>query len=180
MPEVTAGYDCALQTQHKLLRSFKTLAQRIANLDSEVGDLDTQLKELVAATAPTLISRTGISTGHAAQFLITAGENIDRLHSDAAFAESPRSLSHQGARIACDCTEVVTAKQNGHLHLVTVVRLRFDPRTIAYMQRRRAEVLPKRDVMRCLKRFIAREVFNDLRTDLSFSTVPNRNEGDTE
>lgn len=46
------------------------------------------------------------------------------------------------------------------------VRLRYDPKTIAYMERRRTEGLSKKDVLRCPKRFIAREVYNDLRTDL--------------
>ena len=55
---------------------------------------------------------------------------------------------------------------NRALHLIVVVRLKLDPRTQAYMARRRAEGLSKRDVMRCLKRFVAREVFNDLRHDL--------------
>jgi hypothetical protein len=55
---------------------------------------------------------------------------------------------------------------NRALHTIAVVRLRFDARRIAYMQRRRADGLSKKDVMRCLKRFIAREVFHDLSSDL--------------
>jgi hypothetical protein len=56
---------------------------------------------------------------------------------------------------------------NRALHMIAVVRLRFDPRTITYMQRRRTEGLSKKDVLRCLKRFIAREVFHDLTSDLA-------------
>jgi transposase len=55
---------------------------------------------------------------------------------------------------------------NRALHLIVVCRLRYDPKTITYMERRRAEGLSKKDVLRCLKRFIAREVFRDLTTDL--------------
>lgn len=51
--------------------------------------------------------------------------------------------------------------------MVIVVRLRFDARTIDYLTRRRSEGLSKKDVVRCLKRFIVREVYNDLRTDWS-------------
>ena len=57
-------------------------------------------------------------------------------------------------------------KANKTLHLIAVARIRTDPRTQVYMERRRAEGLSKRDVVRCLKRFIAREVFNALRQDL--------------
>lgn len=56
--------------------------------------------------------------------------------------------------------------------MIAVVRLRYDPRTIAYMERRRAEGLSKKDVLRCLKRFIAREVYNDLRADLLAPPAP--------
>jgi len=55
---------------------------------------------------------------------------------------------------------------NRALHMIAVVGLRYDPRTINYMQRRLAEGLSKKDVLRCLKRFIAREVFHALKTDL--------------
>lgn len=57
-------------------------------------------------------------------------------------------------------------KANPALHMIAVVRLRYDARTVDYMQRRLAEGLSKKDVLRRLKRFIAREVLNDLRNDL--------------
>jgi hypothetical protein len=57
-------------------------------------------------------------------------------------------------------------KANKALHLIAVVRIRTDPRTQIYMERRRTEGLSKRDVLRCLKRFIAREVFTALKQDL--------------
>lgn len=66
--------------------SLQTLAVRVRTLDEEITALDAQLTTLVSAAAPTLVSRVGISTGHAAQLLITAGQNIDRLTSEAAFA----------------------------------------------------------------------------------------------
>jgi transposase len=153
--------------------TLKSLAQRIEQLDAEVSAIDAQLDELVAAAAPRLVSRVGISTGHAAQFLITAGENIDRLGSEASFARlcgvapipassgrTHRMRLHRGG----------DRQANRALHMITVVRLRFDPRTIAYMQRRRTEGLSKKDVIRCLKRFIAREVFGDLTSDLAATT----------
>ena len=149
--------------------ALRTLAARIASLDAEIKELERSLTTLVQPIAPTLLSRVGIGTIHAAQLLITAGENIERLHSEAAFArlcgvapvpvssgKSHRMRLHRGG----------DRKANRALHMIAVVRLRYDARTIDYMQRRLTEGLSKKDVLRCLKRFIAREVFNDLRTDL--------------
>lgn len=152
--------------------ALRTLATRINTFDAEIAALDRSLAELVQATAPTLVSKMGIGTIHAAQFLITAGENIDRFHSEAAFArlcgvapvpvssgKSHRMRLHRGG----------DRQANRALHMIAVVRLRYDARTIDYMQRRLSEGLSKKDVLRCLKRFIAREVFHDLRTDLGTS-----------
>lgn len=149
--------------------ALRVLAVRAADLDSEIKELENALTTLVNATAPTLVSRVGIGTIHAAQLLVTAGENIARFRSEAAFArlcgvapvpvssgKSHRMRLHRGG----------DRKANRALHMIAVVRLRYDARTIDYMQRRLTEGLSKKDVLRCLKRFIAREVFNDLRTDL--------------
>src|SRR5699024_6507965 len=149
--------------------ALRTLARRIVHLDEEIVDLERSLRPLLHVCAPTLIAKRGIGTIHAAQLLITAGENLDRLHSEAAFArlcgvapvpvssgKSHRMRLHRGG----------DRQANRALHMIAVVRLRYDARTIDYMQRRLSEGLSKKDVLRCLKRFIAREVFHDLRTDL--------------
>ena len=148
------------------------LAHRVRDLDTEIATLDGHLDKLVTIAAPTLLSRVGISTRHAAQFVITAGENIDRLASEAAFArlcgtapipvssgKSHRMRLHRGG----------DRQANRALHMVTVCRLRYDERTMPYMERRQSEGLSKKDIMRCLKRFIAREVFNDLKVDLGIA-----------
>lgn len=149
--------------------ALRSLARRVIDLEAEIGELDIQLAELVTATAPTLISRVGIGIQHAAQLLVTAGQNIDRLTSEAAFArlcgvapipvssgKTHRMRLHRGG----------DRQANRALHMIAVCRLRYDQRTIDYMARRRAEGLSKKDVLRCLKRFIAREVFHNLKTDL--------------
>ena len=93
--------------------TLKSLAQRIEQLDAEVSAIDAHLEELVSVTAPTLVSRVGIGTGHAAQFLITAGRNIDRLRSEASFARlcgaAPIPVS-SGAVTGCGYIAVATAK----------------------------------------------------------------------
>ena len=131
--------------------------------------MDVRLARLVAKCAPTLTACRRIGTQHAAQLLITTGHNIDRLEIDGAFArlcgvapvpissgKSNRMRLHRGG----------DRKANKTPHLITVARIRTDPRTQIYMERRRAEGLSKRDVIRCLKRFIAREAFNALKQDL--------------
>lgn len=152
--------------------ALRSLARRVTALDDEITQLDAQLAALVTTAAPTLTSRVGIGTVHAAQLLITAGQNIDRLHSEAAFArlcgaapvpvssgKTHRMRLHRGG----------DRQANRALHMIAVCRLRYDQRTIDYMTRRRAEGLSKKDVLRCLKRFIAREAFHDLKIDLDIT-----------
>ncbi len=145
---------------------------RLCFLDEEVSTLDSQMQLLVSATAPTLVSRLGIGTGHAAQFLVTAGQNVDRLRSEAAFA---RLCGAAPIPVSSGKTHRMRLHRGGDrqasraLHMIAVCRLRYDPRTIEYMQRRITDGLSKKDVLRCLKRFIAREVFNDLKTDIGLT-----------
>jgi transposase len=148
--------------------ALRSIARRIDELDDEIAVLD----RLVRAAAPRTTQLLGISTGHAARLLVTAGQNIERLRGEAAFASlcgaSPvpassgkttrHRLNHGGDRQA-----------NRTLHLIAVCRLRYCPRTRAYAKRRTAEGKTKADIVRCLKRYIAREAYNSLRADLAAS-----------
>ncbi|MGV9193144.1 IS110 family transposase [Microbacterium sp. MC2] len=153
-------------------RALRTLARRIQMLDEEIAEADTALKQLVERCAPTLISKLAIGPGHAAQLLITAGQNIDRLHSEAAFArlcgvapipvssgKTHRMRLHRGG----------DRQANAALYMIAVCRMRYHQPTIDYVSRRLAEGLSKKDTIRCLKRFIAREVYHDLRIDLGLT-----------
>jgi hypothetical protein len=155
--------------------SLRAIARRIRDLEDEVATHDTRLQDLVAQVAPTLLKRLGVGPVHAARLVVTAGENLERLTSDAAFArlcgvapipassgQTRRMRLHKGG----------DRQANRALHLIAVVRLRYDARTRAYMVRRMEEGLSKKDVLRCLKRFIAREVFYDLKRDLLGDDVP--------
>jgi transposase len=160
------GLDRPTQAAKLALRS---LARRIDALDAEIAELDAQLEELVRTAAPRTTRLLGISTGHAGQLLVTAGQNIERLHGDAAFAalcgaspipaSSGRTTRHRlnygGDRDA-----------NRALHMIAVCRLRYCERTRAYAQRRTAEGKTKREIIRCLKRYIAREAYHALQADL--------------
>jgi transposase len=125
------------------------------------------IKSIVDELAPDLMTRNSIGYGSAAQLLVTAGDNPDRLKSEASFAAlcgvSPvpassgktdrHRLNRGGDRAA-----------NSALHIVAIGRLRCDARTQEYVARRVAGGLSKLEAIRCLKRYIAREVFNLIRS----------------
>ena len=150
--------------------ALRSLAQRIESLDREISLLDGELEQLVLAAAPRTTQLLGVSTGHAGQLLVTAGQNIERLRGESSFAmlcgagpipassgkTTRHRLNYGGDRQA-----------NRALHLIAVCRLRYCPRTRAYAQRRTAEGKTKLEIMRCLKRYIARELYNALRADLA-------------
>ena len=114
----------------------------------------------MAETAPELASLPGVGTDHAATLLIVAGDNPERLGSEAAFAGRVvrNRLNRGGNRDA-----------NRALHLICVVRMRIDERTRAYLARRASEGKSKREIMRCLKRYVAREVYRVLVTTAVFA-----------
>jgi transposase len=145
--------------------ALRRLARRHQQLSEEIRELDAELAPLVTATAPELLALPGVGIHVAGQLLTTAGDNPDRLHSEAAFAHlcgvapipasSGRTHRHRlnrgGDRAA-----------NTALHTIALSRLRWDPRTRAYLARRRHQGLTKPEAMRCLKRYIAREVYRKL------------------
>lgn len=145
--------------------ALRCLARRHQQLSEEIRQLDAELTPLVTTTAPELLALPGVGIDVASQLLVTARDNPDRLHSEAAFAHLcgvapiPAStgrthrhrLNRGGDRAA-----------NTALHTIALSRLRWDPRTHAYITRRRQEGLTKPEAMRCLKRYIAREIYQHL------------------
>jgi len=145
--------------------ALRSLAQRIEALDHEIERLDQQLEQLVAAAAPRTVQLLGISTGHAGQLLVTAGQNIDRLHGDGSFAAlcgaSPIPAS-SGKTTRHRLNPGGDRQANRALHLIAVCRLRYCQRTQDYAQRRTREGKSQREIMRCLKRYLARRVYRCL------------------
>jgi len=145
--------------------TLRRLARRIAALTEEIDELDAELRPLVTQASPALMEVYGVGTHVAGQLLVTAGDNPGRLHSDAAFAQlcgtaplpasSGRTTRHRlnrgGDRHA-----------NYALHIIALVRLSSHPATQAYAARRRAEGLSNLEILRCLKRYIAREIHHVL------------------
>src|SRR5687767_8963894 len=134
--------------------------------------LDAQLDRLVAEAAPELISLPAIGTDHAATLLLTVGDNPERLGSEASFAGlcgvSPVEAS-SGKVVRHRLNRGGNRDANRALHLICVVRMRIDERTRCYVARRTAEGKSRREIMRCLKRYIAREVYRVL---VSAASIP--------
>lgn len=147
--------------------ALRSLARRHATLVQEIAELDTLIAPLIAQINPRLLELNGVGTDVAGQLLVTAGQNTDRLHSEAAFAmlcgvapipaSSGKTHRHRLNRGG-------DRQANAALYRVVICRMRWDPRTRAYAQRRTAEGLSKKDIIRCLKRLIAREIYYVLRT----------------
>ncbi|WP_030340421.1 IS110 family transposase [Streptomyces sp. NRRL S-1022] len=156
--------DVVAQATHMALRM---LAERIEQLTGQIDELNQRITRLVERHAPQLLVPVGIGPDSAVTLLITMGDNPERLNTEASFAalcgvspveyssgrRSTRRLNHGGDRQA-----------NAALHRIVFTRLRHDPRTQAYYERRTQEGKTRREIIRCLKRYAAREVFNLVRT----------------
>ena len=146
--------------------ALRSLAHRYRQLTAELLDLEAELDRLTRTTAPALVAAFGIGPDTAATLLVTAGSNPERLRSEAAFAAlcgvNPIPAS-SGKTDRHRLNRGGDRQANAALYRIVVVRLRHDQRTKTYMQRRRAEGMSKAEVIRCLKRYVAREVFAVLR-----------------
>jgi transposase len=142
--------------------ALRSLARRYRQLTREIEGLEAEIDRITSETAPTLVGTFGIGPDIAATLLVTAGSNPERLRSEAAFAAlcgvSPIPAS-SGKTNRHRLNRGGDRQANAALHRVVVVRLRHDQRTKAYMQRRTGEGMSKAEVIRCLKPYVAREVF---------------------
>ena len=146
--------------------ALRSIARRHRQLTAEIKAMDAELTRLTAETAPALVQAFCIGPDTAATLLITAGDNPERLRSEAAFAAlcgvSPVPAS-SGKTNRHRLNRGGDRRANAALHRVVIVRLRHDERTRSYMRRRVQEGMTKPEVIRCLKRYLAREVFSILR-----------------
>jgi transposase len=150
--------------------ALRRLAQRIGLLDTEAADALKQLDELTTKIAPALLAMPGVGPETAATLLVAIGANPQRVGSEAALAmlfgvaplpaSSGRTTRHRLNRGG-------DRQANRALHVIALTRLRIDPRTRAYRDRKLAQSHTKKDVMRCLKRYITRELYPILRATLT-------------
>jgi transposase len=142
--------------------SLKPLARRYLELHDEIADLDEMIEAIVKDLAPELLSQTAIGVNSAAQLLLTAGDNSNRLKSEASFAAlcgvSPIPVS-SGKTVRHRLNRGGDRAANSAIHIIAIGRLRLEARTQDYVARRIAAGKSKLEAIRCLKRYIARDVF---------------------
>lgn len=156
-------------------RALAAIAGRVQQLDVEIAELDDDLEALITPLAPALLALQGVGLDVAGQLLVTAGDNPDRVTNEAAFAHlcgvapipassgktaGKHRLNRGGDRAA-----------NAALYRIVMSRLRWDLDTRTYVERRTKEGKSKKDIIRCLKRYIARETYNAIQTDLTARTT---------
>jgi transposase len=142
--------------------ALRSLARRNLALRAEAKELEAGMRLLLVQAAPAVLGAFGVGPDSAATFMITAGDNPGRVHSEAAFASlcgsSPVPAS-SGRTTRHRLNRGGDRQANAALHRVVVVRLRWHGPTRDYMARRTAEGKTTAEVIRCLKRYVAREIF---------------------
>lgn len=148
--------------------ALRALAHRWLMLDNEIKEHELVLEQLVRVQAPALMQAPGVSTGTITDMLVVLGDNPQRIRSEAAFAKlcgvcpvpasSGKTNRHRLNRGG-------NRQANAALYRVTLVRMRHHPPTREYIKRRTAEGKSPREIRRCLKRYIAREIYQHLCTN---------------
>ncbi|WP_345273523.1 IS110 family transposase, partial [Nocardioides nanhaiensis] len=147
---------------HATRHALRALARRIKALDAEITEADKILTRLTKQACPSLLAMRQVGTQTAAQLVITAGQNIDRMRSEAAFAKltgvAPLPAS-SGKTTRHRLNRGGDRAANSALYLIVIGRMRNHPPTMDYVTRRRAEGLSNPEIIRCLKRHLARAVY---------------------
>jgi len=159
-----AGDDPARQATTLALRM---LGQRVANLEHDIAELDAHLRGHVVVAAPHLLEVFGVGVHTAAILLAAVGDNGSRIHSEAAFAKlcGVAPLAASSGKITRHRLNRGGNREANHaLWRIAMVRMSSDARTRAYVARKVNEGRSKPEILRLLKRYIAREVFTKLPT----------------
>jgi len=145
--------------------ALRSVARRYQALSREIDELEAHLDRLVGQVAPELVSLPGIGTDNAATLLVVAGDNPQRLRSEASFANlcgvAPIEAS-SGKVVRHRLNRGGNREANRALYMTCLARMRRDQRTKEYVVRRTQEGKSKREIIRCLKRYVAREVYRVL------------------
>lgn len=141
--------------------SLKRLARRYVDLDDEVPGLDEMIEAILADAAPLLVKCSCVGPQSAAQLMVTVGDNPERPRSEAAFAMlcgvAPIPVS-SGMACRHRLNRGGDRQANSAIHIIAIGRLRTDERTKDYVARKMAEGHTEMEAIRCLKRYIAREM----------------------
>jgi transposase len=156
-------------------RALRSVASRWLALHLEVRELDKAIKQILDAIAAPLLQRHGAGYETVGALLCAAGDNPERLNCEASFAAlcgtSPVRVS-SGKTNRHRLNRAGDRHANAALWTIVMVRIRSKHApTIAYIERRTTDGLSKREAMRCLKRYVAREVYNDIRAIAATTTT---------
>jgi transposase len=143
--------------------ALRSIARRWLDLHDEIKIHSKRLDTLTRQAAPNLVEAFGIGPDIAGELLVAAGDNTDRVRSDAAFAKLcgvcpiPTGSGKTSGRHRLN--RGGNRQANAALYRAVIVRMRWHAPTIAYVERRAKEGLSKREIIRCLKRYLAREIY---------------------
>ena len=146
--------------------AMRAVSRRHRRLSEEIAELEEQIARLVAEAVPALASLRGVGTDTAASLLVAVGDNPERLKSEGSFARllcgvAPVPAS-SGKTVRHRLNRGGNRDANRALHVLALGRMSWDERTREYVTRRTAEGKRKREILRCLKRYVAREVYRIL------------------
>jgi transposase len=146
--------------------SLSSLAHRVEALENELAELDQRIEALLVAIVPELLDVFGVGPDTAAALVMAAGDNPDRLHSEASWAHLcgvapvPAGSGKTNGRVKAH--DGGDRQANSALWRIVMVRIAHDPETQLYFERRIKEGKTKAEVIRILKRYVAREVYRYL------------------
>lgn len=142
--------------------ALKELARRVGFLDEQTTRLEARIRQLAAEVSPALLGVHGVGPHVAAKLLAAAGDNPERMTSEAAFAKLCGACPVPASSGKVDRHRLNRGgdrRANNALFTVVLVRMRYDQATRDYVKRRTAEGKTGKEIIRCLKRFVAREVY---------------------
>jgi transposase len=157
-PGSTVGYATRI--------ALRELGRRAEFLDGQIERLDELIIPLVTARAPALLALHGVGPDTAALLLIAAGDHPERLRSEAAWAHlcAVAPIPASSGKVTRHRLNPGGNREANHaLWRIVITRMSNHPVTRAYVERRTAEGLSKKEIIRCLKRYVAREVYRHLR-----------------
>ena len=142
--------------------SLRVLGRRVVALDAEIAELTRMIGELVKDGHEDLLSLYGVGVDSAAALLVSAGDNPERLKTEASFARlcgvAPIPVS-SGKVSRLRLNPGGDRQANAALWHIVITRMSADARTKLYVERRTREGLSKKEIIRVLKRYVAREVY---------------------
>jgi transposase len=152
--------------------ALRGLAHRYQHLDAEIAVLTGKLDQPTAKATPKLRGLLGVGPDSAAALLICAGDNPARLRSEAALCDSSPVEASSGKTHRHRLNQGGNRQANAALHRIVIVRLRWHQPTRDYLARRTTQGKTKKETVRCLKRYLIREVFAVLRQTNQHTLTP--------